>query len=78
MEDINDYIKNKLTIDLEIEINDYVSGYIQGFVEGFKKGSTVDRSKDTELMFVTKIILQKNRIADYEFCEVIAKFKEEN
>ncbi len=62
---------NKLQINLEVNIDNYISGYVRGYVEGFKKGSTIDRNQNTELMFVTKLVLKGKEEVNFEFCDVI-------
>ena len=67
----DEYVKAKLQVELEVDTNLFASGYMKGFIEGFKKGSQVDKSKNTEMCFITKIVLEHNVIKEYEFCEVI-------
>lgn len=69
--DKNKYIINKIQVDLEIDTNLFSSGYLKGYIEGFKKGSQVKKNENTELCFITKIILEHNTIKEYDFCEVI-------
>lgn len=67
----DEYVIAKLQIELEVDVGEYSKGFIKGFIHGFRKGSQVDKHKDTELCFVTKIILQGKTIDEFEFAEVI-------
>ena len=69
--DKNEYVKAKLQVELEVDTNLYASGYLKGFIEGFRQGSQVEKSDNTELRFITKIILEHKKIKEYEFCEIL-------
>ena len=68
---LNEYIKNKLQVELEVNVDNFNLGFIKGFVEGFKRASQIKFDNDIELAIITKIVLKDKTIDEIEFCKVI-------